>query len=308
MSNFVNDFEYKKDKHWSETQKETAVFSSGFEIKNRKKAPKIIVHLGPHKTGTTSFQNILEANERELNNNNINLITVRSSFSLEYKRLRNKYTIILQGALISDSLENELVIDKLSSVLKEMVACTSTKETELVLLADENLLGPPTGHYFAGRKGRELGYYSLHKLVFRSIKMAFGDQLEKIIITDRGFSGFLPSSYKDFISKLTDVKTFDEFKLELNERVKEEYKGFFYNAEIAFGGKLKVYNFDVFCRTMPEEAFNITKVAMDEEINKKIKSNASISERGIEIALKVIPLLESQSEKNHFRRFLMSLK
>ncbi|HCG6647461.1 TPA: hypothetical protein NJ228_002423 [Vibrio parahaemolyticus] len=302
----VNELKHKKTNHWSTKQKHESIFSNndyfGTDL------PRVIVHLGPHKTGTTSFQNILEANEGKLNDRHIKLITVRSECSTVYKELRIKYTKVLQGALMGNSHEEKNTVERLSSILKEIVTSVSSEETKLVLICDENLLGPPTGHYFAGGKSRELGFYSLRKEIFKSIRQAFGEKLYKVMLTDRGHRGFLSSSYKDFISKLTYAQTIEEFNQDVSKGFESEYSNFFSDAKNTFGSKMEIVEFTEFCSNMSDYVSELTKLEVSELNHDSKKSNVSLSERGLKMAMKVIPLLETEQERLFFKRFLMKIR
>ncbi|WP_165735334.1 WcbI family polysaccharide biosynthesis putative acetyltransferase [Pseudoalteromonas sp. C8] len=301
----VNELQHKKKNHWSQVQKGTSIFNAPSD---RVAKPRIILHLGPHKTGTTSFQNILEKNEGLLTSESIGLITIRSNFSDSYKSLRNDYTKVLQAALLVDKADEEVVIIKLANILNSIVETMQGEQPSIkkILISDENLLGPLVGHYFANRKGRERNFYTLHKLVFSAMKVAFGSNLEQVILGDRGCEHFIKSSYKDFISKLTDAESLKYFRDNLSSSVDEQYDMFFKNAELIFNSKLKVFNFDVFCKNMIAIINEILSVEIDKEQD-SLTANASISQRGIDIALKVIPELKSSKEVNQFRKFLNSV-
>lgn len=297
---WVNDLEHKKNNHWSVVQKNNAIYSNG-------NSSKIIVHLGPHKTATTSFQNLLESNESKLIESDISLITVRSTHGYKYKELRSVYTRIIQGYLLSDEKNEIDSISQLSKVLKDMVSIIPEDKNGYVIISDENLLGPLPGHFFANRKGRELGFYRAHDLVFKSINVAFGNRLAKVLLADRGCEEFLSSSYKDFIGKLTDSESFDQFKSNLDESICAEYSSFFKLAEVNFGEKLDVFSFSDFCQDMEGFINKVLDANLDFEDSVTSLSNTSMSDRAISIALKVIPDLNDLEEAKRFKRFLLSI-
>jgi hypothetical protein len=298
---WINGLEHKKNNYWSVVQKNNAINSNS-------NSSKIIVHLGPHKTATTSFQNLLESNESRLIENDISLITVASAHGHEYKKLRSKYTRIIQGYLLSDEKNEIDIISQLSKVLKDMISIIPENKNGYVVISDENLLGPLPGHFFANRKGRELGFYRAHDLVFKSINIAFNNRLAKVLLTDRGCEDFLSSSYKDFIGKLTDSESFDQFKSNFDESIYAEYSSFFKSAEINFGEKLDVFSFSDFCQDMEVLINNALNANLNFEDSVTSLSNTSMSNRAISIALKVIPDLNNLEEAKRFRRFLLSIK
>ncbi|WOD06202.1 hypothetical protein [Marinomonas sp. GJ51-6] len=267
------------------------------------------MHLGPHNTGSTSFQNVLEKNEVLLKDKNIALMTVRSNFSDTYKELRNGYTKILQGALLSDEIEERKVRDELASVLVLMVEAVKKQQPNArkILISDENLLGPPPGHYFANRKGREKSFYSLHKLIFESIKLAFTSDLEKVIFSNRDCEELVLSSYNDFVSKLTDAESLSFFKESLSLEIYKQYDVFFKSADLVFGEKLKLYNFDLFCNDFVGVTNELLDVTVEEPLSSDFGFSKTISPKGIQIALKVIPFLSGAEEINQFRKFLFSV-
>ncbi|MBE7213922.1 hypothetical protein IGW68_01960 [Shewanella benthica] len=302
----VNDLKHKGEQHWSKKQKEISIYNT-LEVKDIKKVlPKIYIHLGHHKTASTSFQNFLELNEAYLNSNKIGLVTVRSKFSTAYKELRVDYTRIIQGSLLSKSPNMEQIIHQLVQVLKELFSLVSHDGFEHIIISDENLLGPPTGHFFAGRKGRETGFYSSSELVFKALKIAFGYKLEKVFVTERGADSFLRSSHKNFVLKLQDSEIFSLFQQEMDDDYEKQYRDLFTNFRTIIGEQAHVFDFKCFISDYGK--------ALDLVLSRKLtlpnkltnKSNASISERGVELGVIMSKYLSSNEERNAFKKFLYS--
>ena len=84
------------------------------------------------------------------------------------------------------------------------------------------------------------------------------------------------------------------------------YDSFFENAKTIFSNNLNVFKFDFFCSHMTDIIHQLTGLRIREPLGKA--ANSSLKPRALEIALKVIPLLENESERTHFRAFLNKLK
>lgn len=294
-----NDLEHKKEQHWSQVQNNKSIYTKQSNI------TKVILHLGPHKTGTTSFQNLLELNEDVFNSAGIGIITVRSSTSREYKKLRNDYTRLIQGSLLKKSYDENELVTSLKGILEAIIDLGESEKNSTVFISDENLLGPVVGHYFANRKGRETSFYSLSKIIFRAIEEIASKEI-KVVIVDRGYESIVQSSYKDFIVKLQDSESIEEFQSNINKSASMGYDSFFENAKTIFSNNLNVFKFDFFCSHMTDIIHQLTGLRIREPLGKA--ANSSLKPRALEIALKVIPLLENESERTHFRAFLNKLK
>ena len=68
------------------------------------------VHFGPHKTGSTFFQNLLREKEVDLNKENIRLISQHSKTREIYTKWRKGYCADLRRG-INDSITTDKLID-----------------------------------------------------------------------------------------------------------------------------------------------------------------------------------------------------
>lgn len=304
----VNNLEHKKGNHWSTVQKETSIYVTQENLIK----PKIIFHLGPFDISSHNYQKILENNESYLKNENIALITPRSSFSESYKLLRNDYTRALQASLLLNITDRDLenttknLVEILNAIVEEVVL--KLPNTEMVIFSDANLIGPITGHFFARNTGRELGFYSMHKLVFKSLNLAFGVQLERVILSMQGCESFIISSYRNYISKMIRPESFEHFKNSLNTEIYHEYDELYKNAKLILGDKVHELDFDISINEIITNINESLKIKAIKESNIKADFNSTISERGLEVALEVIPKLQSVEEMESLRVFIKDIK
>lgn len=199
---------------------------------------KVVVHLGPHKTGTTTLQHALEVNERALREAGIGLLTVRASNAARYKTWRTGYTRHLQGALLPAAgmrRSEESLRERLARTLAELPALAAAPRS--MLLSDENLLGPMLGHSFAG-KHRVQHVYGRHEDVFGAVLDAFGSADLTVYLVKRDFADWTMSSFKDFCLKQTGEVDVDEFFGHATSESRREYEALFASARTVFGPRL----------------------------------------------------------------------
>lgn len=294
-----NDLEHKKNNHWSLAQQEKSIFVDtlsaegvDFEIGT----PKIIFHLGPHKTATTTFQRMLERNESLLNRHGYNLVTVRSSLNEQYKLWRQNYTRSVQGYLLgrrnSQQLKKELK-DHFSELINNF-----SHENGGLFVSDENLLGPVPGHFFAKAKGREKKFYSASKIIFEALNEITCVPKPQIILCRRKLLDFLCSSYKDMIQKMSSQESLIEFVDALDPSFNSSYENFYVNV----GPLHEIVDFSDFIKNMESLVSALTGIKLRSKI--KSVSNPSLSWRAAELAIKVLPSLRDEKDKKDVVRAL----
>lgn len=237
----VNNLPHKKsDNHWSHLQKNQTIYRIIDE------QPKVLVHLGPHKTGTTSLQILLESNEELLSSKGIGLLTVRSSKSNIYKHFRNSYTRALHRYLLStkSSYADFVAIDKMIRALRGMILLANDNYSQ-VIISDENLLGPQVGHYYAGKQLARDPYPAAF-IVLSSLISAFGDRLDAIYLIRREFSSWLLSVYKDYMVKGKDPVYPGNWRSRLSKDLASQYDSLFTLAKLFLHDRLVEINFDKF--------------------------------------------------------------
>jgi len=298
---------HKKARHWSKVQVNMDIYAGHdegdcFNNKklNKKERAELIFHLGPHKTGTTSFQSLLFDNIKQLESNGIYILSVRSDISIYYKAWRIEYTKVLHGYL-NGRIVYEVAKSKLVKLLASVIHDSSIHARTL-LFSDENLLGPMPGHHFAGKKGRESGFYKAHSLVFESIKEASGDIPFRIVVCKRDFHSTIVSTYKDYVSKLDTNEDFFAFLKFLDGNIIEEYSLFYKIIEKDLGENGCVVSFEDFCKS-PDDIFEGLTGFRPEVLYSK-KENESLSWRAIELAIDICPSSLSQDRRLKLRQYL----
>lgn len=273
----------------------SSLFSKSVNSESKQSA---VIHLGPHKTGTTSFQSLLEYNEKELIKSNFSLVTVRSSHKNHYKEWRKKYANVVQGYLIG-RFTSGLALKQLCELFCELI--NEFPENKSLVLSDENLLGPMPGHYFAGRRGRETGFYSARKIVFEAIFKAFSAYEIKIIICRRDEVDFITSSYRDFISKLKDSEDLLTFSGKLDNDFHIQFSSFYEDIQAQFESRLITYEFGAFVTKMPQTVFTLFQINVD--FPEVVHKNQSLSWGAIEAALKELDSKKQPFTENERKAF-----
>lgn len=306
----INDLEHKGSNHWSKVQKKQSIFREKQEkreennLRKQKtkiaEVQKVVLHLGPHKTGTTSFQNMLEENESQLHDAGLSLFTVRSCNSNSYKIWRNEYTKILQGFLLG-KMSEKLAVDSLVEKFIDFQNLISDSCCKGIILSDENLLGPVPGHFYAGCLGRERNFYSAHKVVFSAIKIAFSSKTLQVLVCEREFDDFIVSSYRDYVFKLKSSERPKDFVGGFDQNIRAGFKQFYIQFSSIFAEEGRVLVFSNFIESMCQIVTELTGV---EVALKTFARNKSPGWRAAELALEIAPLLNTDKERNDFSRFL----
>lgn len=293
----VNDLKHKKESHWSKIQNKQSIFDS--EKLNESSKFNFIVHVGPHETGTTTFQNLLEINEHVLNAKGVSLVTVRSGISEEYKRWRVEYTQCLHSYLLG-KIDKTAAIRRCSALFSDIFYRALGSMSSL-FLSDENLIGPIPGHFFAKETGRVSGFYTCAPIVLESLCNAAGENRISFVACRRDLDGFLASAYRDFASKLRTSESLLEFYEALGQGWVKDYHDFYSLLEDKYQDS-HVFGFEDFVQHPSELAEGLLGFALEYPAVKK--QNESMSWRAVELALGLAPLLRTDEERSICARFL----
>lgn len=310
----VNDLQHKGDDHWSKRQSFESIWASGesgknvvsvqkndYEDSKRQAVKKVVIHFGPHKTGTTSFQALLESCQDQLANHKVGLLTVRSKYSEQYKIWRVQYTKIVQGFLLGN-IQEDVAREKITQLYRELELCVDMP-SDTIVISDENLLGPIPGHPFAKNTGIDAGFYSAFPLVVDAIKDAYADKELHVIVVKRDFEGFLCSAYRDFILKLNAAEDLLDFRGKLSPDFKSQFTSFYTKIKKKLDSNADIYEFSIFVDSTEEIIEKLIGVSIP-----KLKNgvrNTSLSWRAAELALSVIPVLKNDEERRLVSRFLL---
>ncbi|GAB3098979.1 hypothetical protein G8770_02760 [Aestuariicella hydrocarbonica] len=299
---FVNDLSHKKSNHWSKRQEFESIFASSNSddgLQNIIKHTNLF-HLGPHKTATTSFQNLLESNEDYLKEIGFSLLTVRSSNKEEYKEWRNRYTREIQGYLLGRREKEELIhnISKLFLELKN----SYTSEHHKLIVSDENLLGPMTGHPFAKGQGRDWTFYSAYPAVFSSLRSVFFEGDLKVMMCKRKPSEFVTSSYKDMVKKSSHPEDFLSFYEKLLPDFVVRMNELFNSIQDDF----EVIDFPKFVKHMPNVFLEL--MGIDLKSKRKVMVNQSMSWQAIELYRQLACSLKTDEDRKALLSALSTLR
>jgi hypothetical protein len=144
---------------------------------------EIYLHLGAHRTGSSAFQSVLDANANVFKQSRINLTTAPrvgkqedTSFRLLF---REYFRSMRKGSLLCF-----WHVHRTRRQIKQMLDSTHTHW----VLSDENLLGP----IVQNQKG---GIYPQAKDNLRALKSLFGDRVVRIGLSIREYDQFIFSSF-----------------------------------------------------------------------------------------------------------------
>lgn len=225
-----NELEHKKN-HWSKVQKKTRIYNVPPTDSYLK---SIVLHLGPHKTATTTVQNFIAKNESDFEENGYGVMTVRSKNGTRYAKARDSYTRALQTYLLSscDVTAREKAVKEMSLGLKEMLGISQGGPANLIL-SDENILGPVVGHKFA-KNHIAFEVYGAISVVIESIKNATAGCDVKVILCRRPFESWLLSCFKDLVSKMKELVTPEDYVSRISSEACEQYDALFFDFKKAF--------------------------------------------------------------------------
>jgi hypothetical protein len=242
----VNNLPHKEPgKHWSSQSNSDSIYRS-----TANKPPNIIVHLGPHKTASTSLQLLLESSEDALSSNKIGLLTVRSKKSCIYKHFRNAYTRSLHQYLDSGNSTKAdfYALLEMTKALRGMLLLANDGYSQMII-SDENLLGPQVGHYYAGTRFSG-SLYPAATIVFTSLTIAFGQSLNSVFLVKREFSSWLLSVYKDYLTKGKDPIYPIAWRARVTKELVSEFDSLFNLARLIFGPRLVETDFNSFTEAL----------------------------------------------------------
>ncbi|MBY6212248.1 hypothetical protein KUV95_11865 [Microbulbifer agarilyticus] len=266
----------------------------------KSKKEKIIFHLGPHKTGTTSFQSALAKAEVQINNSGISILNVQSRFSNNYRKWRESYAREIHSFLL-EKQDRKVTIERLSRKFSELKEISEMHDSALIV-SDENLLGVPPGHFIARSEKRARDFYLATPVVIEAISKAFEGFAVEVILVKRDLKGFLCSSYRDFISKLQKSEDLYEFTDNLSVNFVTQYNDFYKKAASKFNIAVKIYDFSYFTNNTNEIVYELTNCKMTNQQD-QIR-NKSLSWKAIELAIERIPQIQSPEEAKRFREKL----
>ncbi len=264
----------------------------------------IYLHLGPHKTGTTSFQYLLEKNESFLISKNICLLTVRSTKAKEYKKWRREYGGIIQRYIASEYKNYNKTLEKLQLVIGKLAILVDVNCDKLII-SDENLLGPIPGHSFPNNKGYEKYFYSAHDVIFESMYLHFGKNLKTLMLVQRDIYGFIISSYRDYILKLENMNGVYDFYKDLDKDFCLQYNNF-YNLEKIKYNILQVKDFNDFVKDFNVSLNHLLGFSIKLPNQTYKVSNQSITWEAIDMALNSKIVFETEEERRIYKKTLLN--
>jgi hypothetical protein len=156
--------------------------------------PKIILHCGAPKTGSTSFQHLLYANVDRLAEAGFYCPSVSRK-----KRLTDDIRILLGEALRPQN-DNQMFLYRIRNVLEEIQASSGA---HTLIISNESILGKP----FSMRQS--VFYPRVDELAAR-IRLALDEYEVEVRFVIRDYSGFLPSWYVQSV-RMGSKLTFEEF-------------------------------------------------------------------------------------------------
>ena len=263
-----------------------------------------IFHFGPHKTGTTSFQHLLNKNEENFSKNKIEVLSVRSKNSSSYKEWRKGYAKILHSHLLNKT--NKKTTQKRLEDQLLLLKSIAPKDTKTIIISDENLLGPPPGHFIAKRTKKITSFYGAAPLVFKAINSAFHDSKITALLVERNLTELVCSLYRDFIYKLQEPLTLEEFICTLDKKLIIQHDNFYNQAKIAFDEKLRTLDFDLFTKNADTLLHELSKTKV--QLSEVKQKNQSLTWNAIESAIKIIPTISSKQEKIEAQKALLKIK
>ena len=156
--------------------------------------PKIILHCGAPKTGSTSFQHLLYNN---------NEILAKAGFYCpsvsRKKRVKDDIRILL-GEILRPENRNQAFLHRIHDVLKEIHAETGA---HTLIISNESMLGKPFSRKYPT-------FYQRADEVAERIKLVLEDYDVEARFVIRDYSGFLPSWYVQSV-RMGSKLTFDQF-------------------------------------------------------------------------------------------------
>ena len=130
---------------------------------------RAFIHLGPHKTGSTSFQEMLAKNEQGLNSKGVGFICQWASNRKKHLEWRGKYSRDLRKG-INDGLDIADLVNNLRPHFRHLISWADSYND--IIISDENILGWPLGHYILDNKNQQnFAFYPAAQAVFRALRL-----------------------------------------------------------------------------------------------------------------------------------------
>jgi hypothetical protein len=156
--------------------------------------PKIILHCGAPKTGSTSFQHLLYANIDLLSKAGFYCPSVSRK-----KRVKDDIRIML-GAILRPENDNQNFIHRIREVLAEIHAETGA---HTLIVSNEGMLGKPFSHRYPT-------FYERADALAERIRLTLDDYDVETRFVIRDYAGFLPSWYVQSV-RMGSKLTFEKF-------------------------------------------------------------------------------------------------
>jgi hypothetical protein len=243
-------------------------------------SPRMKFHIGAHKTGTTVIQQFLAASR---------------------PRLRERGVAYLGRPLLDGFAKNKSERDPRDGPLAVRLAeLSAAGRTEVVIGSCENLLGAP----FTSDSD-ELYPKAAERI--SALRRVLEPYESTIIITVRPQADFLESYYMQTINQ-GEYATFDEWLARRN-LAELSWRPLIETARGTFGqNAVQIIDFELLRSGGPEaylaEFMAVADPGRAIEITAPEADNASLSARGLQIALAMNPLLIDKDERVATRKFL----
>lgn len=156
--------------------------------------PKIILHCGAPKTGSTSFQHLLYANIDLLSNAGFYCPSVSRK-----KRVKDDIRIML-GSILRAENDNQNFIYRIREVLAEIHAETGA---HTLIISNEGMLGKPFSHRYPA-------FYERADELAERIRLTLDDYDVEARFVIRDYAGFLPSWYVQSV-RMGSKLAFEDF-------------------------------------------------------------------------------------------------
>ncbi len=271
----------------------------------------IFLHIGAHKTGTTTIQQVL------LNNPSLTSVLGKQSLVLSihnpvhgYKAMRVKYTHLRNSILFNHHIGKpvpEKTIRDMASLLRDFA---DTLPCDHLVWSDENLLGNTPGHPNGQIKDFTSGLYPASAEIAEAFALAFKDYEVHVRLYTREIEGIVRSSYSDWMMKLRDSTDFATFEAALRRDVLD-WNIVATSWRELFGDRFEMCAFETIRSGQGPFLSEFARWAklrvLDEkQLNEAPPANQSFNARQIEIAKCIAPLITPE-ERPMVRRLIGKL-
>jgi hypothetical protein len=156
--------------------------------------PKIILHCGAPKTGSTSFQHLLYANNERLLKAGFYCPAVSRK-----KRMKDDIRLLL-GEVLRTENDNQTFLYKVNRVIEELAAESGA---HTLIISNEGMLGKPFSH-------KSRSFYARADETAERLRLALEDYDVEVRFVLRDYAAFLPSWYVQSV-RMGSRLTLDEF-------------------------------------------------------------------------------------------------